>query len=384
MKLVIQIPCYNEEETLPITLADLPCELPGIDDIEVLVIDDGSTDRTVEAAERCKVDRIVRLGKHQGLAAAFRVGLQTALTMGADIIVHLDADHEFKGSDTARIIAPIVQGEADLVIGSRPIEDIPHYSWVKKKVQRLASRIVSWLAGTPIPDVTCGFRAYSRQTALRLNILSHFTYTLESILQASAKGLRMHSVPVHVNERLRESRLIRSTGEYVLRSALTVLRVYLTYWPLRFFLTFGSIFFVGGTALGLRLMYLRLSGNGGDHATLLITTVGLLALAGQMSLFGLIGQMMAHARRLVEEAHGYTRLREINGQSERTGSHRGPDAVSAPGYSGKKRSPLSPHSSSKNPSSSSSNSSTVTTSRTSSGNSSNTSSGVESTTACKS
>jgi glycosyltransferase involved in cell wall biosynthesis len=312
MKLVIQIPCYGEEKTLPITLADLPRQVEGFDEVEVLVIDDGSADRTSEVAEMWGVDHLIRFKAHRGLAAAFRAGLQAALSVGADVIVNIDADHEFNGDDIVRLVDPIVREEADLVIGARPIEHIQHFSWVKKKLQRLVSWMVSQLARTYIPDATSGFRVYSREAALRLNILSDFTYVLESIVQASAKGLTITSVPVRVNEKLRESRLIRSTTEYVVRSMLTIVRLYLVYRSLRFFLTLGGIIFAGGAALGARFLWFYIGDQGEEHIPSLIVAAVLLILGFQIGLLGLVGALVAGNRKLVEEAMYRTKLLEIN------------------------------------------------------------------------
>ena len=221
MKLIIQIPCYNEEDTLPATLADLPRTIEGIDVIETLIIDDGSSDRTAEVARLHGVDHVVRFAANRGLARAFAAGLDAALKLGADVIVNTDADHQYQGGDIPRLVRPILRREADMVIGSRDLKNIAHFSWIKKLLQRIGSSFVRTLSDTDIPDTTSGFRAYSRNAAMRLNVLSDFTYTLETIIQAGASGLAIASVPVSTNTTMRASRLFSSSGEYILRSFIT-------------------------------------------------------------------------------------------------------------------------------------------------------------------
>lgn len=233
MKLIIQIPCYNEEETLPVTLSQIPRVMSGVDCVETLIVDDGSTDRTIDVARERGVHHIIRFTRHRGLASAFKAGLEASLQHGADIIVNTDADNQYAGEDIERLIRPILRGEAQVVVGARPIEQVPHFSLLKKRLQRLGSLIVSKAAGLNVPDVTSGFRAYSREAALQLEVVSDYTYVLETLIQASYRKIPIAVVPVRVNPRLRESRLIRSTADYMLRSAITILRTYFRYWRLR-------------------------------------------------------------------------------------------------------------------------------------------------------
>src|SRR4051794_29269474 len=241
MKLIIQIPCLNEEATLPATLADLPREVPGFDAVEWLVIDDGSTDRTVEVAREHGVDHIVRLTNNKGLAAGFQAGLDAALKLGADIVVNTDADNQYRGADVEKLVAPIVAGEADIVVGDRRVAQIEHFSGAKKGLQRLGSWVVRRLSGTEIADTTSGFRAYDREAALGLLVVDDFTYTLESLIQAGKMLVAVDQVPIKTNPQTRESRLFDSTGAYVRRNGLSILRIYTRYEPLRVFAGAGLL-----------------------------------------------------------------------------------------------------------------------------------------------
>src|SRR5262245_35193621 len=241
MKLIIQIPCLNEESTLPATIADLPRQLEGFDGIELLVIDDGSTDRTVEVARECGVDHIVRLTNNKGLAAGFQAGLDACLKLGADVIVNTDADNQYSGADVAKLVAPILAGEADMVVGDRQVGSIDHFSGPKKGLQRLGSWVVRRVSGTDVTDATSGFRAYNREAALQLAVVDNFTYTLESLIQAGKMLVAVDEVAVGTNPQTRESRLFTSTGGYVRRNGLAILRIYARYEPLRVFASAGAI-----------------------------------------------------------------------------------------------------------------------------------------------
>src|SRR3990172_13277023 len=226
MKVIIQIPCFNEEASLPATLGDLPKQMPGIDEIEILVINDGSTDATVEIAKRYGVHHVIELGKNQGLAAAFQAGLDACLRLGADVVVNTDADNQYCGADIQKLVGPILEGRADLVVGTRDIDSIEHFSTTKKWLQRTGSWIVRKASGCPIKDTTSGFRAFNREAALRMIVHSKFSYTLETLIHAGAGPLAVEQVPIRVNEKLRESRLARSTWNYLKKSAATLLRIY--------------------------------------------------------------------------------------------------------------------------------------------------------------
>jgi glycosyltransferase involved in cell wall biosynthesis len=311
-KLVIQIPCLNEEATLPVTLADLPRSLPGIDRIEVLVIDDGSSDGTSEMARALGVTRVVRFPKRRGLARGFDAGLREALAMGADIIVNTDADNQYVGADIVKLVEPILAGRADMVVGTRPIGSIPHFSPLKKLLQKLGSAVVRALSNADVPDATSGFRAYSREAALRLTVLTGFTYTLETLIQASHKNIAIAHVPIRVNGVLRESRLFRGMGSYITRSLGTMLRVYLLYQPLRFFLTLASLF--GGAALLLfgRFLYLFLTIPGQTGHVQSLVVAGALAVMGTLLVaLGVLADLTAMNRLLLEEIVVNTRLARL-------------------------------------------------------------------------
>ncbi len=301
MKLIIQIPCYNEEATLPVTLRDLPRAFTGIDAVEVLVVDDGSTDRTIDVAQAEGVDHLVRLTNHKGLAEGFQAGLDAALRLGADIIVNTDGDNQYKASDIQKLIDPILAGEADMVIGNRQVQEIAHFSFVKKRLQSLGSWTVRQLSGTKIPDVTSGFRALSREAALRLNVISRFTYTLETVIQAGKKNLAVTHVPVGTNNQLRPSRLFSSIPAYLKRSISTMVRIYALYEPLKIFLTIGSLFFGTGFLVALRFFYFYLVGDGTGHIQSLILSAVLMIVGFQIGVFGLLADIIASNRRLIEE-----------------------------------------------------------------------------------
>ncbi len=303
MKLVIQIPCLNEEDHLGATIADLPREIPGIDEIQILVIDDGSRDDTVGVARRAGVDRIVRFRRRQGLATAFKTGLDIALAMGADIIVNTDADNQYKGSDIPRLIQPIIDGRADMVVGTREISEIKDFSPLKKLLQRLGSAVMRFISQTRIPDATSGFRAYNRRAALNLNVISLFTYTLETIIQAGKKNFAIEHVPVKVNPRRRQSRLFRSTPVYLKRSLATIMRIFVTYEPLRVFFYIGSVFFFAGLLLGIRFLYFFFTIKGPTgHIQSLILMMVLLFIGFWLFMIGLLADLISANRRLIEDA----------------------------------------------------------------------------------
>jgi len=300
-KLIIQIPCYNEEATLGATLADLPRDLPGIDQVEWLIIDDGSRDQTVEVAKASGVDHIVRHPKNQGLAKAFMSGLRASLAAEADIIVNTDADNQYCADDIPHLIEPILLKQAEIVVGARPITQIPHFSPVKKTLQRLGSYVVRLASNTNIPDAPSGFRAFSREAALQINVFDNYTYTLETIIQAGQKGMAIVSVPVRVNHDLRPSRLVKSTPTYVLRSMTTILRIFMLYKPLRFFLIVGSVPFSLGFLLGVRWLFFFVIGTERTRIPSLILTAILILIGVQLWVFGLIADLLAANRRLMED-----------------------------------------------------------------------------------
>ena len=310
MKLIIQIPCLNEEATLPATLAALPRRIAGVDEIELLVIDDGSSDRTVEVAREHGVDHIVRLTNNKGLAAAFQAGLDACLKLGADVIVNTDADNQYSGADVPKLVAPILAGRADMVVGDRRIATIEHFSARKKALQRLGSWVVRRLSGTEIADTTSGFRAYNREAALGLLVTDNFTYTLESLIQAGKMLVAVDQVGVDTNLQMRESRLFASTGAYVRRSALSILRVYARYEPLRVFATASVV--VGLLALAAWMPFLIdwiFNGDSGGHVQSLILGAVLFIAAVQLMALGVIGDLLASQRVMTQRV--FERVRRV-------------------------------------------------------------------------
>ena len=301
MKLVIQIPCFSEKEALPITLRELPKQIDGIDKVECLVIDDGSTDGTAEVATELGVDHIIKFAKNHGLARAFSAGLDASLKLGADIIVNTDADNQYSGNDIPKLIRPILEGKADMVIGERSIRERADFSWPKKLLQRLGSWVVRMASGTDVPDAPCGFRAFSREAALQLNVLSDYTYTLETIIQAGRKNIAVASVPIRTNPPLRKSRLIRSTLTYLLRSASTILRIFVIYKPLRFFGVIGLTLLSLGFLIGLRFLYFYITGDGQGHVQSLILAAALSIIGFQLTMIGFLADLIAANRKLVED-----------------------------------------------------------------------------------
>jgi glycosyltransferase involved in cell wall biosynthesis len=301
MKLIIQIPCYNEEETLAIALADLPRQVPGIDLVEWLVIDDGSSDRTVDVAKAHGVDHIVRFNYNRGLARAYMAGLEAAIRAGADIIVNTDADNQYCAADIPRLVEPILRSQADLVIGARPIDDIEHFSPIKKLLQRLGSYAVRVASGTDIPDAPSGFRAISREAALQLNVFNEYTYTLETIIQAGQRGMKVAWVPIRTNGYLRPSRLVKSISIYVRRSLFTILRIFMTYRPMRFFLMAGSLPIGLGGLLGIRWIYFFVSGTERTRLPSLILAAILILIGVQLWVFALAADLLSVNRKILED-----------------------------------------------------------------------------------
>jgi glycosyltransferase involved in cell wall biosynthesis len=300
-KLIIQIPCLNEAQTLPATLSDLPKSIPGVDAIEVLIIDDGSRDGTADVARACGVQHIVRMRRNKGLAAAFQAGIDACLKAGADFIVNTDADNQYAGSDIPKLLAPLLRGEADICIGDRNIAELSHMSWRKRQLQALGSWVVRQVSNTNVPDTTSGFRAYTREAALRMTIISEFSYTLESIIQAGKKRMAIAHVPIAVNPRTRESRLFDSVFSYVKRSGATIVRIYAMYEPLKVFTYLGSTVFAAGLALALRYLYYVLHSEGFRHTGSLIAAAVLTIVGFMVLVIGLLADLISANRKLLED-----------------------------------------------------------------------------------
>lgn len=316
MKLIIQIPCYNEEETLHIAVGDLPKKIDGVDTIEYLIINDGSQDNTVEAARKCGVHHIVGYSKNKGLANAFMTGIDACLRLGADIIVNTDADNQYCGEDIEKLIRPILDGKAEMVIGERPIDNIDDFSPLKKKLQHLGSYVVRAVSGTDVPDAPSGFRAYSRETAMKLNVVSRYTYTLETIIQAGHKNVALESVPIRTNPQLRKSRLFKSMGAYIKRSVSTMFRIFLMYRPFKLFATVGSIIFALGAVLGCRFLYFYFTGTGDGHIQSLILTAVLLMIGFQTITLGLLADVISANRKLIEDVQYRVRKMDYEGKEQ--------------------------------------------------------------------
>lgn len=301
MKLIVQIPCFNEEETLPQTIRDIPREINGISEVEILVVDDGSTDNTIDTAIKNGVDHIVRHTSNKGLAKTFSTGMDACLRLGADIIVNTDGDNQYKGEDIPKLIEPLLKQEADMVVGDRQTDEIPHFSPVKKKMQKIGSFVVRQLSETSTLDTVSGFRAFSRETALQLNIVSSFSYTIETVIQAGKKHLTVASVPVGTNPKNRESRLFKSIPNFLERSITTMIRIYTMYQPLRTFFYIGSCFIVGGMIPSFRFVYFYLTGAGTGHIQSLILAAILFIIGFQVYLIGLLADVIGFNRKLTEE-----------------------------------------------------------------------------------
>ncbi len=339
MKLIIQIPCLNEEAVLPATLADLPREVEGIDTVEWLVIDDGSTDATIEVARANGVDHIVRLTNNRGLAAGFQAGLDACLKLGADVIVNTDADNQYYGADIALLVEPILAGRADMVVGDRQTDTIEHFSPIKKRLQKLGSWVVRQASETDVPDTTSGFRAYNREAALQMAVVSRFTYTLETIIQAGKLLVAVEDVPIRTNPQTRESRLFPSTWSYVRRNSISIFRIYAQYEPMRVFFTAAVILFVAALIPFTRFLVAWMQGDGAGHVQSLIFGAVLFNAAVVMGALAVIGDLL-HAQRIMSQRI-FERVRRVElelgvppshyepgshqtGQTPTTGAHSAP------------------------------------------------------------
>lgn len=316
MKLIIQIPCYNEAETLKIALDALPKTIGGVDQIEYLIINDGSTDKTVRVAKEWGINYVVNFKCNKGLAKGFMAGIDACLRNGADIIVNTDADNQYCADDIKKIIKPVLEGKADIVIGERPIDQTQHFSFVKKKLQHLGSWVVRKASDTDVPDAPSGFRAYSREAAMRLNVINEYTYTLETIIQAGREKMAIESVSVRTNEELRESRLFHSMSGYVKRSAGTIIRAFAMYKPLRFFTILGVIPFLMGSGLGVRFLIYYINGVGGGHIQSLILAAVLLMIGWQTIMIGLQADIIAANRKLLQDIQYRVKCLELEKNHE--------------------------------------------------------------------
>lgn len=311
MKLIIQIPCYNEEETLGITYNDLPKHIDGIDEIEYLIIDDGSKDNTVKVAKELGFHHIVSFKQNKGLAKGFMAGIDACLKLGADIIVNTDADNQYCGADIEKLVKPILENKADIVIGERPIANTDHFSWKKKQFQKLGSWVVRIASNTNIPDAPSGFRAYSKEAALQLNVTNNYTYTLETIIQAGHNKIAMTSVPIRTNGETRPSRLFSSMWKYMQRSAKVIIRSFMMYKPLKFFSIFGGILFLIGVLIGVRYLYFLFSEPNARHVQSLILASILMIMGFQSILIGLLADIIAANRTILEDIQYRVRKKDI-------------------------------------------------------------------------
>lgn len=314
MKLIIQIPCFNEAETLEVTLNDLPKHIDGIDEIEYLIIDDGSHDNTAEVAKKWGVHYVVRFRRNKGLAKGFMAGLDACLKNGADIIVNTDADNQYCGADIETLVRPILEKKAHIVIGERPIDDTEHFTPLKKKLQHFGSWVVRKASKTTIPDAPSGFRAYSREAAMRINVINDYTYTLETIVQSGREKMAVMSVPIRTNPELRESRLFHSMWGYIKKSMLTIVRTYLMYRPLYFFFMLGSILALVGVGFFVRYFVFFCSGEGGGHLQSLILASTLLIVGFQTIVVGLLGDVISANRKILQDVQYHVRKMDYSRQ----------------------------------------------------------------------
>ena len=314
MKLIIQIPCFNEEETLPTTVADLPRAIKGIDTIEYLIVDDGSKDRTIEVARKAGIHHIVSFKMNRGLAYAFTAGIDACLKLGADIIVNTDADNQYCGADIEKLVKPILENKAEIVVGERPIDNTEHFSIMKKRMQRLGSLVVRIASGTNVPDAPSGFRAYTREAALRLNVINSYTYTLETIIQAGHSRIPLTSVPIRTNPELRKSRLFKSMTSYMIRSAVVIVRSLMMYRPLKFFSILGGLISTIGIAFVIRWLVLYIVGSGDGNIQSLILATMMILIGVQFIVAGLQADIIAASRKILEDVQ--YRVRKLDYQTD--------------------------------------------------------------------
>ena len=309
MKLIIQIPCYNEEETLPLTLADIPHKIEGIDTIEILIIDDGSKDKTVEIAKNLKVNHIVSFKQNKGLARAFEAGIEKCIEEGADIIVNTDGDNQYCGADIPKLVKPLLSGEADVVIGDRQTHKIAHFSIFKKRLQKFGTKVIQNLSQTDVKDAVSGFRAYSRQTALKMNINTDFSYTIENLIQLGNMKERIISVPIRTNKQLRKSRLFKSIPDFIFNQLSTIIRVYSTYKSLKVFSIIGILLMIPGLIGIFRFIYFFISDGGSGHIQSLVISAIFLNVGFFIIMFGIIANLISVNRKLIERT--LYRLRKL-------------------------------------------------------------------------
>ena len=316
MKLVIQIPCFNEEDSLPQTISALPKQLPGIDEIEVLVIDDGSSDKTSDVAISCGVNKVVTLPIHKGLAKAFVAGLTEALNIGADIIVNTDADNQYCAADIEKLIEPLLNKSADIVIGARPVSTIKEFSFMKRFLQKVGSFVMRLLSSTKVKDAPSGFRAFSRQAAMQLNVFDNYTYTLETIIQARAKGLVIKNVDIRVNPQIRKSRLFSNMFSYIIKSFFTMMRMFVVYRPFRFFSTIGGLSLLIGFLISLRFVWFFINGMGRGHIQSLIFASVFLISGVQIALIAVLAELISINRKLLEDVQTRLKTYELQKKSD--------------------------------------------------------------------
>lgn len=312
MKLIIQIPCFNEENTLPITINDLPKKIEGISNLEYLIIDDGSTDKTVDVAKQLGIHHILKNNTNKGLAYTFKKGIDACIELGADIVVNTDADNQYSGLDIKKLIEPIIKKEADIVIGARPIVSHQEFSFFKKALQILGSYVVRIISGTNVKDAPSGFRAYSREAALKINIFSNYTYTLETLIQAGQQGAKILSIPVNVNSKLRESRLFKGMFQYISRSLTTLIRIFAVYRPLKFFGFIGGVLIFLGIIPLFRYFYFYLNNQQGDHIQSILVGILLFIIGFFSVLVGFLGEIISANRKILEEIRINQKVKDEN------------------------------------------------------------------------